>query len=205
MMTTMRSRQLVTDVDDDECSQNSDDLPVDLVFIVVLNSMLFRSEQIIVVDFDAEVDAATCLNEAIESASDGDTIGVRGSLRCNTLELGSFVELGQGNAVRLLGVPAVQPWTSSDHVHAGTSNTARSLACNTELRNAEKEAAKVLGFPCAHIHVESNCLEISVPLWLESIRVTSGWTEKGGSASYLAPNDGDFCAAVCLFEDLPLN
>ena len=81
-----------------------------------------------------------------------------------------------GPAVRLLGVPSSMPWT---FLH-GTSDDPDAELARAKLRQAEEEAAAVLGFPAAHIHVESNCLELYDPIWLESVRFTTGNQEHGG-------------------------
>ena len=75
------------------------DIPVGLVHIAVLNRSLFLSEPSVVIDFDAKIDAFKALSEAIDNASDGDTIGVCGSLTTESLCLGR----PHGPAVRLIG------------------------------------------------------------------------------------------------------
>ena len=51
-----------------------------------------------------------------------------------------------------------------------------------KIQKVEKETTACLGFPSAHIHVDSNCLEISIPLCLERVHLTSGTRERGGRA-----------------------
>jgi hypothetical protein len=97
-----------------------------------------------VIDFDAEIDASKALREAIDNASDGDTIGVCGSLTTESLCLGR----PHGPAVRLIGMNAEQPWFFSH----GTSWEAAAFV--PKLQKAEKEEDACLGFPSAHIHVE---------------------------------------------------
>jgi hypothetical protein len=94
-----------------------------------------------------------------------------------TLALGGeCFEWESGPAVRLLGVPSSMPWT---FLH-GTSDDPDAELARAKLRQAEEEAAAVLGFPAAHIHVESNYLELYDPIWLESVRFTTGNQEHGG-------------------------
>ena len=154
-----------------------------LDFIAVLNSMLFAgADPTVVVDFDSfdgHLDGAKALREAICNAADGDTIGVRGSLAVETLALGDPFESSRP-AVRLLGMPASMPWT---FLH-GTSDDPDAELARATLRKSEEEAAAVLGFPAAHIHVESNCLELYDPIWLESVRITTGNREHGGRARF---------------------
>jgi hypothetical protein len=155
-----------------------------------------------VIDFDAEIDASKALREAIDNASDGDTIGVCGSLTTESLCLGR----PHGPAVRLIGMNAEQPWF---FVHGASWEDCAQPTIVPKLQKAEKEAAACLGFPSAHIHVDSNCLEISIPLWLERVRLTSGSRERGGRARFwegMTENDtkylgAEFHAAVCLFEE----
>jgi len=79
------------------------------------------------------------------------------------------------------------PWT---FLH-GTSDDPDAELARAKLRKAEEEAAAVLGFPAAHIHVESDCLELYDPIWLESVRVTTGNREHGGHASGRAWRRGE--------------
>ena len=155
-----------------------------LDYIAVLNSMLFAgADPTVVVDFDAfdgHLDGAKALTEAICNAADGDTIGVRGSLAVETMALGDPFDWESGPAVRLLGMPASMPWT---FLH-GTSDDPDAELARAKLRKAEEEAAAVLGFPAAHIHVESNCLELYDPIWLESVRITTGNREHGGRTRF---------------------
>jgi hypothetical protein len=72
------------------------------------------------------------------------------------------------------------PWT---FLH-GTSDDPDAELARAKLRKAENQAAAVLGFPAAHIHVESNCLELYDPIWLESVRITTGNREHGGRARF---------------------
>ena len=156
------------------------------------------------IDFDAEIDASKALREAIDNASDGDTIGVCGSLTTESLCLGR----PYGPAV--IGMNAEQPWF---FVHGASWEAFAQPAIVPKLQKAEKEAAACLGFPSAHIHVDSNCLKISIPLWLERVRLTSGSRERGGRARFWEADEGmteeddtkylgaEFHAAVSLFEE----
>lgn len=133
-----------------------------------------------------KIDASKALREAIDNTSDGDTIGVCGSLITESLCLGR----PHGPAVRLIGMNAEQPWFFSH------DTSWEAAAFVPKLQKAEKEADACLGFPSAHIHVESNCLEIYIPLWLERVRLTSGSRKTGGRARFFEEDDAKYLGKV---------
>jgi hypothetical protein len=178
-----------------------------LTFCVVLNAFLFEGGPVAATldadELGAPAAAAAALQAAVEAASDGDTILLRGAF---TFAADDRALLACGGAARLLGAPARAPY-HADHrnFHPHAPRSAEELL----LHQRERAAAAALGFPSASLHFATRgIIAMGIAgdghgLWASHLRISSGDRTLGAlhpraqsSDAALQEDDDDACAAV---------